>query len=77
MFTKWDENENYDHLDSRYHHARGTIPVGVVVQFADGSTGRVLQGNSNRSLVSYRPSKSSGCSEARDWFDNKELRLAG
>jgi len=76
-FTNW-QNVNYDHLDrtGKYLHGHGVIPSGTTVQFvADGDRGTVIHGNSERSLVSYKPDPATGCSEARDWFDNSELRV--
>ena len=70
-FSKWDSSKKYaDHL------APGWLPGGTTVKFSDGSLGRTIHGNGERSLVSYTPDKRSGMSEALDWFQNSELLIA-
>ncbi len=77
-FTDWKHNADYNDLDKSggYQYAAGVIPVGVTVKFkADGTKGTVIHSNTERCLVSYRPSPLTGCTEARDWFYNSELRV--
>lgn len=68
--AKWDSTKRYES-----NYAPGVIPSDTIVKFVDGDTGRVINGNSSRSLVSYRPDRRTGMSEARDWFDNADLRI--
>lgn len=70
-FAEWDSSRRYAE-----HTAPGWIPAGTTVNFVDGTTGRVINGNGERSLVSYTPDKRSGMSEALDWFQNSELLIA-
>jgi hypothetical protein len=51
----------------------GHLPKGTTVMFADGELGRVIEGNAQRSLISYRAAPGSGASEQREWFHNKAL----
>lgn len=77
-FTDWspDGDYNYLHTADKYHYGAGWIPEGTVVQFvADNDLGYVVLGNGERSLVSYKPDRLTGMSEARDWFPNDQLRV--
>lgn len=70
MDAAYESNRKYDGMNT------GHIPVGTRVRFVDGDTGRVIQGNAERSLVAYSPDRLAGVTEAREWFDNSALRLA-
>jgi hypothetical protein len=70
-FHKWNANKKYAE-----HLAPGWLPDGTTVKFSDGSLGRTIHGNGERSLVSYVPDKLTGMSEARDWFSNTSLLIA-
>lgn len=76
-FKKWNSRQDYSYLDAsgRYEYALGAIPEGTTVKFSDGDMGSVVNGNNERSLVSYRPAPESGFSEARDWFNNRDLEV--
>ena len=67
-FAQWNANK-------RYHpnFAPGWIPDGATVQFNDRTTGRVVHGNGNRSLIEYYPTTGGGWQ--REWFNNSELRV--
>ena len=77
-FVDWQEDSDYNYLHGagKYHYGAGAIPEGTTVQFrSDDDTGTVILGNSERSLISYRPVPEAGCSEAREWFQNSDLRV--
>ena len=76
-FVDWEPLGEYGYLDrdGKYLYGRGWIPQGTTVQFADNTTGMIINGNGERSLVSYKPDRMTGMSEARDWFPNNKLRV--
>ena len=68
-FVDWSAGDRYSE-----YTAPGWIPDGTTVQFkADGTTGRVIHGNGERSLVEYYPL---GGGWQREWFGNSELRVS-
>ena len=68
-FQAYDSNRKYDGVNT------GHIPTGWHVRFSDNSIGRVVHGNAERSLVTYRPARESGATEAHDWFSNATLEV--
>ena len=66
--------ESYSESTRYYHEgyraAPGVLPVGTIVEWADGETGRVVQHTTgSRHLISRSAPKESGAIETRDWFD--------
>jgi hypothetical protein len=69
-FADWNASKRYSE-----HTAPGWIPENTTVQFKeDRTTGRIVHGNGERSLIEYHPS---GGGWQREWFNNSDLRVQG
>lgn len=68
MFTKYSIDQKYDH--GKFSAAPGVLPIGTIIKWPDGETGRVVQHTTNsRHLICRSAPRGSGATETNDWFD--------